>query len=210
MPPYPSAPALISDVKSSVSAALAANSGRPPRVIIIGALGRCGTGSIDLCRAAGVAQEDIIGWDMAETAAGGPFPEIAASDVFINYVYLGPNAIPPLVTLDSLAKPGRRLRVIYDVSLDPNNPNNPVPMYSQYTNFNEPTLPVPVDGDGPELTVVSIDHLPTLVAREASDEFSSLLLPSLLTLNKRESEGVWTRAEQKYKDTVKRLPTKEG
>jgi saccharopine dehydrogenase (NAD+, L-lysine-forming) len=32
------------------------------------------------------------------------------------------------------------------------------------------------------LTVVSIDHLPTLLPREASEAFSTDLLPSLLTL----------------------------
>lgn len=35
---------------------------------------------------------------------------------------------------------------------------------------------------GPPMTVVSIDHLPTLLPREASDAFSTDLLPSLLTL----------------------------
>lgn len=35
---------------------------------------------------------------------------------------------------------------------------------------------------GPPLTVVSIDHLPTLLPREASEAFSNDLLPSLLTL----------------------------
>ena len=34
----------------------------------------------------------------------------------------------------------------------------------------------------PPLTVVSIDHLPTLLPREASEAFSTDLLPSLLTL----------------------------
>ena len=35
---------------------------------------------------------------------------------------------------------------------------------------------------GPPLTVVSIDHLPTLLPREASEAFSNDLLPSLMTL----------------------------
>ncbi|KAF4445815.1 saccharopine dehydrogenase protein [Fusarium austroafricanum] len=92
-----------------------------------------------------------------------------------------------------------------DVSLDPNNPNNPVPVCSTYTNFTKPTVKVPVSGDGPHLTVVSVDHLPTLIAREASGEFSRWLLPSLLTLNSRENEGVWTRAENLYREKVKEL-----
>jgi saccharopine dehydrogenase (NAD+, L-lysine-forming) len=61
------------------------------------------------------------------------------------------------------------------------------------------------------MTVISIDHLPTLLPREASEGFSADLLPSLLQLpyvlpenpkskesdaGKEEGKGaVWTRAE---------------
>jgi len=63
----------------------------------------------------------------------------------------------------------------------------------------------------PTLTVISIDHLPTLLPREASEAFSSDLMPSLLQLpyvlsenpkskdakaGKGETTGaVWSRAE---------------
>lgn len=73
---------------------------------------------------------------------GGPFSEIAASDIFINSVYLG-QPIPPFVTTESLSKPGRKLRVICDVSCDPRDPNNPIPLYEEYSTFVKPTLPVP-------------------------------------------------------------------
>ena len=48
---------------------------------------------------------------------------------------------------------------------------------------------------GPELTVISIDHLPTLLPREASEAFSTDLLPSLLELPHRKSARVWKEAE---------------
>ena len=48
------------------------------------------------------------------------------------------------------------------------------------------------------MTVVSIDHLPTLLPREASEQFSSDLLPSLLQLPDRQSARVWKEAEQLY------------
>lgn len=142
---------------------------------------------------------------MEETASGGPFTEIAASDVFVNCIYLS-SPIPPFVTRESLSKPGRKLRVVCDVSCDPTGPHNPVPIYNTTTTFEKPTLQVQVDGDGPDLTVVSIDHLPTLVAREASDAFSSLLLPSLKTLDRRHEEGVWARAEKLFHEHVAELP----
>lgn len=51
-------------------------SGREPRVLVIGALGRCGRGAVDLCLKAGISIENVLKWDMAETAKGGPFNEI--------------------------------------------------------------------------------------------------------------------------------------
>lgn len=54
--------------------------------------------------------------------------------------------------------------------------------------------------------MVSIDHLPSLVAREASDAFSEQLLPSLKKLNKRDGEGVWLRAEKLFAEKVAELP----
>ena len=52
----------------------------------------------------------------------------------------------------------------------------------------------------------SIDHLPSLVAREASIEFSRRLLPGLGTLDDRKNAGVWTRAEQIFYEKVEELP----
>lgn len=179
----------MSDVKSAVAAAVLLNNGQYPRIIIIGALGRCGTGAVDLCRQAGMPENEILKCDMAETARGGPFEEIAAADIFINCIYLR-EQIPPFVTRQSLSLPGRKLRVACDVSCDPTDPMNPVPLYTVPTTFTEPTSLVDgVSGDGPELTITAIDHLRSLVAREASDAFSNLLLPSLQTLNRRGKKG---------------------
>ena len=206
VPSYPSASELEQFVEKSVTAALGHNAGQYPRVIVIGALGRCGTGAVDFCLAAGVPESSILKWDMAEIARGGPFPEIVAVDVFINCVYLGATPISPFVTYESLSQPDRKLRVVCDVSCDPNNECNPIPIYTKYSTFEKPTLPVGVKGDGPKLTVISIDHLPSLVAREASEAFSNSLLPSLKTLNQRDMEGVWLRARRLYEENVKKLP----
>ncbi|KAM0252852.1 hypothetical protein ACHAQJ_007538 [Trichoderma viride] len=206
VPLFDSVPALVQHAKSAIEPAIRANSGQLPRVIVVGALGRCGKGAVDFCVAAGLGQESILKWDMAETARGGPFAEITASDIFINCVYLGPTPTPPFVTFESLSTQDRRLRVICDVSCDPNSQNNPIPVYSTWSSFDKPTIPTTKDLDGSELRIVAIDHLPTLIARESSDEYSGLLLPSLLSLDRRETEGVWTRAEQIYKDRVNELP----
>ena len=198
---------LIDTVRENISSAKPqAQHQDVPRVVIIGARGRCGTGAVNFCQQAGIPDSQIIQWDMAETAPGGPFPEINASDIFVNCIYLGANKIPPFVTRETLSTPGRRLRVICDISCDPNSENNPVPVYTEYSTFEKPTLPVTVDNGGPPLTMVSIDHLPSLVAREASDDFGHLLLPHLRTLNRRDQEGVWTRAHRIFQEKASEIP----
>lgn len=54
--------------------------------------------------------------------------------------------------------------------------------------------------------MISIDHLPSLVAQEASDAFSKLLLPSLKTVDRQGEDGVWARAQRMYEENVKKLP----
>ena len=71
-----------------------------------------------MCRKVGIPEDNILKWDLAETAAGGPFQEVADADIFINTIYLN-SPIPPFITPEMLAKPGRRLSVVCDVSCDP-------------------------------------------------------------------------------------------
>ena len=54
---YENEGALIADVKEAVAQGKA-KAGRLPQVLVIGALGRCGRGAVDLCTKAGL--EDII------------------------------------------------------------------------------------------------------------------------------------------------------
>ncbi|KAL9599694.1 MAG: hypothetical protein Q9219_003682 [cf. Caloplaca sp. 3 TL-2023] len=111
---YPNESTLISTLKKSLSAALPS---QPPRILIIGALGRCGNGAVRLCQNAGIPAPNILKWDMAETARGGPFDEIVLdADIFVNCVYLGNDPIPPFLTMERLSNAGerRRLSVVCD------------------------------------------------------------------------------------------------
>ena len=114
---YNSEESLLEDIRAALSAGRLHNSSNYPRILIIGALGRCGKGAINACLASGIPESNISEWDMAETDAGGPFDEILEADIFVNCIYLSAK-IPPFVTLESLSKPGRKLRVICDVSCD--------------------------------------------------------------------------------------------
>lgn len=201
--PYPNEQSLISDVKSDLEKAVKVTNGRLPTVLVIGALGRCGSGAIDLAKKAGIPDKNIIKWDMKETAKGGPFKEIAEADVFINCIYLS-KPIAPFINVETLSYESRKLRTIVDVSADTTNPHNPVPVYTIATVFSEPTVPVEVT-KGPKISVISIDHLPSLLPREASETFAKDLLPSLKTLPQRNTAPVWAKAKKLFDHHVSRL-----
>ncbi|GAA5967757.1 hypothetical protein JCM3765_001430 [Sporobolomyces pararoseus] len=194
--PYPNENELIEYVKGEMKQ-VEKKLGRKPRALVIGALGRCGRGAVDFFKAAGFEDSNIAKWDMAETSKGGPFQEILESDIFVNCIYLT-SKIPSFVDRESIEKIGdkRQLRVVVDVSCDTTNPNNPIPIYDINTTFDKPTVDVEGIKAGPPLTVVSIDHLPTLLPREASNAFSNDLLPSLLTLPQALEERESRKGEQ--------------
>ncbi|ODQ55826.1 saccharopine dehydrogenase Lys3 [Saitoella complicata NRRL Y-17804] len=201
--PYPNEGELISHIKEVVAEGVEKNGGEYPRILVIGALGRCGSGAVDMARKAGIPEENIIKWDMAETAKGGPFQEIVDSDIFVNCIYLS-QPIPPFISPKFMENKDRKLQVICDVSCDTTNPHNPIPVYSINTTFDKPTVPVDIK-TGPHCTVISIDHLPTLLPRESSEAFSSALLPSLLQLKDRKNARVWQDAEKLFNEKVATL-----
>merc|ERR1711939_856958 len=189
--------ALVKEVRAKF-ANVKSKLGRNVRALVIGAKGRCGSGAVSFLQKAGIEDADILKWDMEETAKGGPFQEILDVDIFVNCIYLS-TKIPHFVTKEGIAQAGnkRNLAVIADVSCDTTNPNNPIPLYEINTTFDKPTVDVDTSGTGgPVLTVCSIDHLPTLLPREASEAFSNDLLPSLLELPNRKDARVWVQAEK--------------
>ena len=145
---YPNEDSLIVDVKKAIALSQEKN-GKVPRVLIIGAVGGCGSSAVDLCLRAGAPTENVLKWDLAETAKGGPFTEVIESDIFANCIYLM-SKIPNYVDMQSLNTPNRKLSVICDVSADTTDTNNPVPVYRVATTFNEPTVPVEIEQEPSE------------------------------------------------------------
>ncbi len=182
---YPGSDALLADIR----AALDETALPRPSAIVIGALGRVGTGARDLCRALGVATTD---WDMAETARGGPFPEILDHDLFINAILATPGC-PVFVPASATTAP-RRLSVIGDVACDPTSEFSPIKVYERTTTWDAPALRV---HDDPPLDVMAIDNLPSLLPVESSIDYAGQLLPSLLTLDNLDT-GVWGRARAAF------------
>jgi saccharopine dehydrogenase (NAD+, L-lysine-forming) len=176
---YDSRAAMIADVAARLA-------GRAPSCLIIGALGRTGRGARDACEALGLTP---TGWDMAETARGGPFPEVLAHAVFLNCILAGPGT-PVFVPADTPENPQRALRVVGDIACDPGSDYNPVPIYDAPTGWNAPAIRVATT---PPLDVMAIDNLPSLLPQEASEAFAADLLALLLAYDA-DPDGVWARA----------------
>ena len=160
-----------------------------PRALIIGALGRVGTGAADLYAALGVA---VTKWDIAETASGGPFPEVLRHEIFLNCILARPGC--PVFVPASAKTDARALRVIGDIACDPTSDFSPVKVYDRATDWDAPALRV---ADAPPLDVMAIDNLPSLLPVESSTDYAAQLLPSLMTLGAIET-GVWGRAKAEF------------
>lgn len=161
-----------------------------PRAIIIGALGRVGTGAADLCSAMGVA---VTKWDMAETASGGPFPEVLEHEIFLNCILARPGC-PVFVPSAAKTDAARKLTVIGDIACDPTSEFSPIKVYDRATDWDAPALRV---AERPVLDVTAIDNLPSLMPVESSIDYAAQLLPSLLTLSDMNA-GVWARAKADF------------
>ena len=172
-----------------------------PRAIIIGALGRVGSGAADCLTATGVA---VTRWDMAETASGGPFPEVLAHEIFLNCILARPGC-PVFVPASARTAP-RALTVIGDIACDPTSDFSPIRVYDRATDWDAPALRV---HDAPVLDVTAIDNLPSLLPVESSEDYAAQLLPTLLTLGQI-SAGVWGRAKadfDRHSTTLQRRDT---
>lgn len=180
---WPSADAMLSEIRTALSEA------PRPEALVIGALGRVGTGARDLCAALDIP---VTGWDMAETAQGGPFPEILQHGLFFNCILAAPG-VPAFVPPDA-GNRDRALRVIGDIACDPDSDYNPVPVYDRATDWDAPVVRV---HDAPPLDVMAIDNLPSLLPRESSEDFAAQMLPHLLTLDRLDA-GVWGRARETF------------
>ena len=162
-----------------------------PKILVIGAKGRSGKGAVDLAKALSL---DVLEWDLAETKKGGPFVEINQADIFINCVLINQD-LPPFITSELLSIEDRKLSVIVDVSCDPYGSYNPLSIYQQCTTFKTPCLRL---DHTKVLDLIAIDHLPSLLPKESSEDYGEQLLTHLLTLDDK-SQGVWPNALALFK-----------
>ena len=184
---YESSEALCDELASDLSGA----GGTLPTALIIGALGRVGSGATDLCSQMSITPTR---WDMAETASGGPFPEVLEHDVFLNCIFASPGT--PVFVPSNATTVHRKLSVIGDIACDPDSEFSPIKVYDRTTTWNEPALRV---HDNPLLDVTAIDNLPSMLPLESSQDFAGQLLPVLHQLSQIEA-GAWGRARALFED----------
>jgi saccharopine dehydrogenase (NAD+, L-lysine-forming) len=186
---WPDQATLVADIKARLTKA-----GAPlPTALIIGALGRTGSGATAFLREIGVAP---TAWDMAETAHGGPFPEVLSHNIFLNCI-LAMEGVPVFVTADAPRHP-RALRVIGDIACDPESEFSPIKVYDRVTTWAEPTLRV---AEKPPFDIMAIDNLPSLLPLESSEDFAEQLLPHLLSLPQIDT-GIWARAHETFRQAL--------
>lgn len=164
-----------------------------PNAIVIGALGRVGSGAADLCGQLGVT---VTKWDMAETASGGPFPEILDHEIFLNCILARPGT--PVFVPEEAKTQERALRVIGDIACDPDSDFSPIKVYDRVTTWDAPALRV---HEAPPLDVTAIDNLPSMLPLESSEDFAQQLLPHLAALDDL-GAGVWGRAKAVFDKNV--------
>lgn len=189
---WPDQASLVDEVK----ARLASVHAPLPTALIIGALGRTGTGATALLNALGVTP---TAWDMAETASGGPFPQILTHDLFLNCI-LASQGVPVFVPAFAIDAP-RALRVIGDIACDPSSDFSPIKVYDRVTTWDAPVVHT---AQTPPLDVMAIDNLPSLLPLESSEDFAAQLLPHLLALPSI-NQGVWGRAHATYQSALSAL-----
>lgn len=184
---------LLADIRSKIT-----STSKFPKTLVMGARGRCGKGALALLKDLNLVATE---WDQEETKNGGPFKDILDHDIFVNTVLLQ-TKISPFLTLE-MFNSDQLLKIIGDVSCDPNNPNNPIPLYSKITSWEKPFAVA--SHLGVNVEILAVDNLPSLLPRESSEDFAEQLLPHLIQFLKDESDPVWKGAEEIFHKTMNNL-----
>ncbi len=163
--------------KSKLIDFVKSHSGSVGEAIVIGAKGRSGAGALDFLSS---VDWKVTGWDQAETSKGGPFSEILNYDLFVNCV-LAMKPMAPFITKELIKTKNKKLKMISDVSCDPDSECNMVPLYERATNLEEPLVEV-IKGEH-SVHLCAIDNLPSILPKESSFDFSSQLAPHIINFD---------------------------
>ena len=147
-----------------------------PSVVITGAKGRCGVGATQLIMDT-VSSPHLQLWDLAETQRGGPFVELLEQDLLIHAVS-NSKIMAPFLDQQSFQGSNPKLSMVVDVTCDLGNPTHLLPFIDRPTDLLSPVAIKMIGSTS--VDYIAIDHLPTLLPRESSEDFSNHLFPFLL------------------------------
>ena len=151
-----------------------------PRIAVLGAKGRCGQG---VCKVL-----DTLGLAYTAFYRENQVPELTAYDIVYNCILLDENYSD--IWISSKTHVSQPL-VIVDISCDYSKPNNPIQVYSQATTWEQPVIhPLP------NVSLIAIENLPSLLPKESSFHFSECLTDLFL----QGQTEVWDRAFKRYQN----------
>lgn len=157
--------------------------------VVTGAFGRAGRGAVDALVLAGMR---VSRWDRSDTDPV-DVDALVAHDLLVHCV-LAHQPQAPFLTEAARHRPGRRLRVLADVTADVPSELNLLPISNELTSWAQPVRriwddPVPLDA-------IVVDNLPSLLPLSASEDFSQGLLPFLPGLF--DGGAVWRRSAEQF------------
>jgi len=166
--PWQSIPDMLASVEE-------AKNGQKVSVAVLGWQGRCGTGVCDI----------LDRFQIVYTRFGknDDTSNLRDFDIIYNCILLDIHYTKVWFSHSDPAVE-HPIRVI-DISCDYSRPNNPIAVYNQATSWENPVTS-PLEN----LEIVAIENLPSLLPKESSDHFSSVLTSFLLD----RTNAVWERA----------------
>lgn len=164
------------------------------RGLVIGYMGRSGTGAMDCFTE---LLQNVTGWDSQDTKNQVELDKITNYDILVNCV-LSNKKTTPFLTTEQLTNHKDRLRMISDVSCDPDSECNMLPIYKEATVLEKPLTKV--GGSTPDVLLTAIDNLPSILPKESTEDFSAQLEPYLMEMS--EDHPVWKGSLDIFKEKL--------
>jgi saccharopine dehydrogenase (NAD+, L-lysine forming) len=133
-------------------------------------------------------------WGSKDTKGRTHIEEILDFDILVNCALMTKKS-GPWLTKEMLQSRPSQLSVLSDVSCDPTGPCNPLPIYNHATTMDQPAIYISKGESKERLAITAIDHLPSLLPKESSEDYAEQLFPYILKYMEGKIEGtVWDRA----------------
>lgn len=170
-----------------------------PRLLILGVNGKCGRGACEYLSNLGI---EFRGWDRDDLNGRSDCRSyINANDILINCIATNKEERVVILDRDSI-KPDGTLKLIIDLTCEPGNNLNPLPLYEACNTFENPVQSINLGTK--ELYLSAINNIASMVPRETSRNLSRSLSPLLFALNDNGyQEGCWANAKNLYLNRCK-------